>query len=81
MLHKDPIEVGAVDVGVVGGVGNAILTSYMQRFTKIKTVGLCHSVQVCSERLLKDIGIYERILYDPTSSKADYECPLYIAAK
>ena len=26
----------------------AILTGYMQRYTKIKTVGLCHSVQVCS---------------------------------
>ena len=31
----------------------SILTGYMQRFTNIKTVGLCHSVQVCSENLLK----------------------------
>lgn len=39
----------------------AILTGYMQRFTKIKTVGLCHSVQVCSERLLKDLGMEDRL--------------------
>ncbi len=35
----------------------AMLTGYMQRFTDIKTVGLCHSVQVCSNRLLKKVGI------------------------
>ena len=83
VLYEDPnpIEVGAVDAGVAGNVVNTIFTGYMQRFTKIKTVGLCHSVQVCSEQLLKDLGIYGRILYDPTSSKVDYECPLYIAAK
>lgn len=33
----------------------AILTGYMVRYTKIKTVGLCHSVQVCSEGLLKGL--------------------------
>ena len=33
----------------------AMLTGYMQRYTKIRTVGLCHSVQVCSENLLKDL--------------------------
>ena len=27
----------------------AMLSGYMQRYTNIKTVGLCHSVQVCSE--------------------------------
>ena len=27
----------------------AMLTGYMQRYTGVKTVGLCHSVQVCSE--------------------------------
>ena len=32
----------------------AMLTGYMQRYTKIRTVGLCHSVQVCSEKLLED---------------------------
>jgi alpha-galactosidase len=35
----------------------AILTGYMQRYTKIKTVGLCHSVQVCSHYLLKNLGM------------------------
>jgi alpha-galactosidase len=39
----------------------AILTGYMQRFTKIQTVGLCHSVQVCSEGLLRDLGMGDRI--------------------
>ena len=27
----------------------AIVSGYMQRFTGVKTVGLCHSVQVCSK--------------------------------
>ena len=31
----------------------AMVTGYLQRYTGINTVGLCHSVQVCSERLLK----------------------------
>ncbi len=35
----------------------AILTGYMQRFTGMKTIGLCHSVQVCSSRLLEALGI------------------------
>ena len=35
----------------------AIITGYMQRYTKIKTIGLCHSVQVCSENLLKGLGM------------------------
>ncbi len=30
----------------------AILTGYMNRYTPIKTIGLCHSVQVCVEALL-----------------------------
>ncbi len=34
-----------------------ILTGYMQRYTKIKTVGLCHSVQCCSKGLLDELGI------------------------
>ncbi len=37
----------------------AMLSGYMQRYTPIKTVGLCHSVQVCSEHLLKDLGMDE----------------------
>ncbi len=39
----------------------AMLSGYMQRYTGIKTVGLCHSVQVCSERLLKSLGMEDRI--------------------
>ncbi len=35
----------------------AMLTGYMQRFTDIKTVGLCHSVQVCSSCLLELLDI------------------------
>lgn len=39
----------------------AILTGFMQRYTKIQTVGLCHSVQVCSEGLLKDLGLEDKL--------------------
>lgn len=39
----------------------AMLTGYMLRYTGIKTVGLCHSVQVCSERLLKDLGMEDKL--------------------
>ena len=48
----------------------AMLAGYMQRYTDIKTVGLCHSVQVCSRSVLKSVGmnmdeikkpLYERI--------------------
>jgi len=39
----------------------AMLTGYMLRYTPIKTIGLCHSVQVCSERLLKRLGMEDRI--------------------
>lgn len=35
----------------------AMISGYMQRFTEVKTVGLCHSVQVCTDGLLKDLGI------------------------
>jgi len=35
----------------------AMLSGYMQRYTPIKTVGLCHSVQVCSRGLLNSLGI------------------------
>ena len=34
----------------------AILSGYMQRYTKVKTVGLCHSVQVCAPVLLDILG-------------------------
>ena len=39
----------------------AMLTGYMQRFTKIKTVGLCHSVQVCAQGLLEGVGMKEYV--------------------
>jgi len=39
----------------------AMLTGYMLKHTPIKTIGLCHSVQVCSEHLLKDLGMEDKI--------------------
>jgi alpha-galactosidase len=39
----------------------SMLTGYMQRYTPVKTVGLCHSVQVCSEHLLKALGMEDKI--------------------
>ncbi len=39
----------------------AILTGYMQRYTKIKTIGLCHSVQSCSRDLLKSLGMEDKL--------------------
>ena len=41
----------------------AMLTGYMQRFTPIKTVGLCHSVQVCAPKLLEGLGMEYRDSY------------------
>ena len=35
----------------------AILTGYMQRYTGVKTIGLCHSVQVCTKVLLRELGM------------------------
>ena len=39
----------------------AILSGFMQRYTPIKTVGLCHSVQVCSAGLLEALGMEDRM--------------------
>ncbi len=39
----------------------AMLAGYMQRYTNVKTVGLCHSVQVCSRRLLERLGMEEYV--------------------
>ena len=39
----------------------AILTGYMTRYTGIKTVGLCHSVQSCARDLLDHVGMLEEI--------------------
>ncbi len=38
-----------------------ILSGYMQRYTGIETVGLCHSVQVCAEGLLRSVGMEDKI--------------------
>ena len=39
----------------------AILSGYMQRYTDIKTVGLCHSVQACSHHLLASLGMQDKL--------------------
>jgi len=39
----------------------SIITGYMQRYTKVKTVGLCHSVQVCSSGILTDLGMEDKL--------------------
>lgn len=39
----------------------AILSGYMQRYTGVKTVGLCHSVQVCVESILNGVGMSDKI--------------------
>lgn len=39
----------------------AMLTGYMLRYTGVKTVGLCHSVQVCSEGLLRGLGMEDKL--------------------
>ena len=39
----------------------AMLTGYMLRYTGVKTVGLCHSVQVCSENLLKELDMEDKL--------------------
>ena len=39
----------------------AIITGYMQRYTKVKTVGLCHSVQVCSKDLLNGLNMSDKL--------------------
>ena len=39
----------------------AILAGYMQRYTGVNTVGLCHSVQGCSYGLLEELGMQDKI--------------------
>ena len=39
----------------------SMLTGFMQRYTGVKTVGLCHSVQVCSEGLLSNLGMNDKM--------------------
>lgn len=35
----------------------AVLTGVMNRFTNINTVGLCHSVQICTKELFESLGM------------------------
>lgn len=39
----------------------AMLTGYVQRYSSIQTVGLCHSVQCCSEHLLNSLGMGDKL--------------------
>lgn len=39
----------------------SMLSGYMQRYTGVHTIGLCHSVQVCSENLLRSLGMEDSI--------------------
>lgn len=39
----------------------AMLSGYMQRYTGVNTVGLCHSVQACTERLFQALGMEDRL--------------------
>lgn len=39
----------------------SMLTGFMLRFTGVKTVGLCHSVQVCSQHLLESLNMSDNL--------------------
>lgn len=39
----------------------AMLTGYMQRYSGINTLGLCHSVQHCTRELLEDCGMEDKL--------------------
>ena len=39
----------------------AMLSGYMQRYTGVQTVGLCHSVQTCSQHLLESLGMEDKL--------------------
>ena len=45
----------------------SILTGFLIRKCGIKAVGLCHSVQVCAEHLLRELGLWEK--YNPVTWK------------
>ena len=38
-----------------------ILTGYMQRYTNVNTVGLCHSVQICTSELFKKLDMEDKL--------------------
>jgi len=56
----------------------AMLTGAMLHGTSIKTVGLCHSVQVCMESLLGDFGMYDWSNYGKgiTAKDLGYRCKI-----
>ncbi len=39
----------------------AMLSGYMQRYTGVRTVGLCHSVQVCAKSILTPLGMEDKL--------------------
>jgi len=39
----------------------AILTGYLQKYTNVRTLGLCHSVQVCVKELLTDVDMLDKL--------------------
>jgi alpha-galactosidase len=39
----------------------AIVTGAVQRATAVRTVGLCHSVQVCARAVLQPLGLWEKV--------------------
>ncbi len=39
----------------------AMLSGFMQRYTDVKTIGLCHSVQSCSSDLLCQLGMEDKL--------------------
>lgn len=39
----------------------AMLSGFLQRYTDVKTVGLCHSVQVCTRSLLKTLEMTDEV--------------------
>lgn len=39
----------------------AMLTGYMLRYTPIKTIGICHSVQACTFDLFNEMGMQDRL--------------------
>ena len=38
-----------------------MISGYMQRYTDIRTIGLCHSVQVCAGGILSEVGMNEYV--------------------
>ncbi len=39
----------------------AMLSGFMQRYTGVRTIGLCHSVQICSKGLLEGLGMEDKL--------------------